>query len=255
MVVVAHPDDEAFCSGWLCRLAEQGVEIRVLCLTRGEGKAIPGLSREEIGRVRSREMENACAILGVREVRFLDYEDPTAWEYRTFAPKVSLTGLAEALIQHLSLFQPGLVITHGCAGEYGHPAHMLANSAALRAARQLRPSLRQPLFVATTNAWHPDHSIPAILNREDRAHLQHHSTPAQNQRRLLALQAHRTQWEVFEKFAGGTLRDFIDRTAIENYRLRVFLPAGLSNPPVSAPRVEPGAPPVPSGRTAGESVR
>ena len=37
VVVVAHPDDEVFCSGLLIQLVEHGAHVKVLCLTKGEG--------------------------------------------------------------------------------------------------------------------------------------------------------------------------------------------------------------------------
>src|SRR5688572_8059093 len=76
VVVVAHPDDEVFCSGLICELKQQGTRVRVLCLTRGEGGPCGGYDREELGRIRSNEMKESCDVLGVDELVFLGHIDP-----------------------------------------------------------------------------------------------------------------------------------------------------------------------------------
>ena len=52
VVVVAHPDDEVFCSGLICALKHLGCHVTVLCLTRGEGGPCDGFPREELGEIR-----------------------------------------------------------------------------------------------------------------------------------------------------------------------------------------------------------
>lgn len=230
-LVVSHPDDETFCSGLLCQLAGQGADIRVLCLTRGEGGPACGVDRAKLDEIRSLEMEEACAVLGIREVQFLDYTDPPAWKFRTFAPRVGVSDLSDHLLTCLSAFEPCLIITHGSAGEYWHPAHFLTHRATLRAAARLRRRLGRTVVVATANAWQPDHPLPHILNRDDPPHLRHRATPQQTLLRLRALRVHESQRSVFEEFTGGTIGDFIDRTTVENYRLRIFRAAGETRLP------------------------
>ena len=58
----------------MARYATEGVEVSLLCATRGEA-GIKGVSPEEAARVREQELRAACAALGVSEVHFLSYRD------------------------------------------------------------------------------------------------------------------------------------------------------------------------------------
>ncbi len=79
LVVVAHPDDEAFgCGSVLARAARSGMRTAVLCATRGElGEPAPGsgVSRADLGRVREAELRAAGSLLGVGRVDLLDFTD------------------------------------------------------------------------------------------------------------------------------------------------------------------------------------
>src|SRR6185295_3953971 len=80
MAVLAHPDDESLgIGGTLALYAAQGVATYLVTATRGErgwrGDAASDPGLEALGRVRSAELEAAAAILGVREVAYLNYID------------------------------------------------------------------------------------------------------------------------------------------------------------------------------------
>src|SRR5436190_23132113 len=79
LVVIAHPDDEALgVDGTMARAIEEGHEVTVVCATRGEVGEIsdPAIATPEtLGEVREQEMRDAMAVLGVTDVRFLDYRD------------------------------------------------------------------------------------------------------------------------------------------------------------------------------------
>ncbi|HEX6640496.1 MAG TPA: PIG-L family deacetylase, partial [Thermoanaerobaculia bacterium] len=81
LAVLAHPDDESLGNGGaLAKYAAEGVQCSLVCATRGErgryfDPELPRPSDEEVGRVRERELRNAAAALGVRDVAFLDYID------------------------------------------------------------------------------------------------------------------------------------------------------------------------------------
>ena len=79
LVVVAHPDDEAFgCGSLLAHASAHGVASTVVCATRGElGEPSPasGLSRQELPAAREAELREACRLLGVERVELLDYVD------------------------------------------------------------------------------------------------------------------------------------------------------------------------------------
>ncbi len=120
LAVFAHPDDESFiCGGSLAKYAAEGVEITVVSATRGEmGRRMgnpPYLNRETLAAAREIELRQACAHLGVHELKFLDIRDKTV----EFINEEQLIGRIEALMQEL---QPEVVITfHETLG--GHPDH------------------------------------------------------------------------------------------------------------------------------------
>jgi LmbE family N-acetylglucosaminyl deacetylase len=77
LVVVAHPDDAEFMAGGtVARWAREGTAVHYCVLTDGSaGSNEPGMTREELARIREREQRAAAAVLGVREVTFLGFPD------------------------------------------------------------------------------------------------------------------------------------------------------------------------------------
>lgn len=77
LAVYAHPDDpEISCGGTLASWAGAGAEVHVLVCARGEkGCADPGPGPDEVARLRTREMEEAGAVLGLAGRRRLDLDD------------------------------------------------------------------------------------------------------------------------------------------------------------------------------------
>ena len=79
LAVLAHPDDETFgMGGTLAYYAQQGVEVYLVCATRGEvGEVEPEMMQgfSSKGELREHELRCAAKTLGIREVYFLDYRD------------------------------------------------------------------------------------------------------------------------------------------------------------------------------------
>lgn len=133
MAIFAHPDDEGAVSGALYYYATRGVEVTLVCATRGEVGEIsdPSLATPEtLGEVRQRELAKSCAALKVRNLEFLDFRDS------------GMVGTAEnedprALIQAnpdeaigrivglMRQYQPDVIITFEPFGWYGHPDHQI----------------------------------------------------------------------------------------------------------------------------------
>jgi len=138
LCVVSHPDDETMLTGGtLAMLAKRGLEIHVLCATRGQGGE-PGdppiVERTQLGATREQELRCAARALGITGVHLLDYRDPPVGSKGQLFP---YTHRPDELIQQITTvvrqLQPALLITHGSDGEYHHPAHILTHRAVLEA--------------------------------------------------------------------------------------------------------------------------
>lgn len=160
LVAIAHPDDETFgIGGTMARLRREGWGVTVVCATRGEVGEIsdPSLATPEtLGEVRERELRAACAVLGVEDVRFLDYRDsgmpgtPENADPRALynaEPAAAVEAFA-ALIREL---RPDLVITWDPSGGYGHPDHLAVHRHATAAFAQeaARPDGPRALYYTT----------------------------------------------------------------------------------------------------------
>lgn len=132
MAIFAHPDDEGAMSGTLAQYAENGVEVMLVCGTRGEVGEIsdPSLATPEtLGEVRQKELETACAALGIQHLEWLDYRDsgmqgtPENEDQRALinADPAAIKGQMQGLIES---FSPDIVVTFEPFGWYGHPDHI-----------------------------------------------------------------------------------------------------------------------------------
>jgi len=214
VVVVAHPDDEVFCSGLICELKHLGCHVTVLCLTRGEGGPCDGFSREELGEIRSVEMRESCDELGVDALVFLGHIDPVAKGFKVYAPDVSVEALARQIREYIE--GADLVLSHGSSGEYWHPAHLLV----FGAVKEVIDSIGEPTPTwMTFLARQIGHPLPDLVNWDDPAFLRVDNAPYQDARRR-SLECHRSQLGLFGRFAGGDHGDFIRLTAREAYALQ-----------------------------------
>ncbi|MEC5129271.1 PIG-L deacetylase family protein [Verrucomicrobiales bacterium BCK34] len=214
LVVIAHPDDETFCSGMICALKANGAEVTVICMTRGEGGPTGGVKREDLGRVREKEMMAACDALKVDRLVFLDHVDPIGGVYRVFAPDVSVEQLADEIRPYFS--EVDLVISHGSSGEYWHAAHLLAHSAVRKVLGE--DGAEAPLWI-TFLARDGKHLLPHLINEDDEAALRIDASGFHAER-LAALDCHVTQRSLFRRFAGGETDDFVQCTSRESYCLQ-----------------------------------
>ena len=118
LVVLAHPDDEAFAvGGTLARWAEAGVDIHLACATAGEaGRGNDGETAQLLADLRTQELHRSATILGIRHVHLLGFPDGGL-------DSSDSQGIASirALMDHV---QPGVCVTFGAEGVTGHPDHV-----------------------------------------------------------------------------------------------------------------------------------
>jgi LmbE family N-acetylglucosaminyl deacetylase len=198
LCLVAHPDDETIlCGGTLALLADRGVAVHVVCLTRGEGGEMgepPLCDRAALGEVRARELACAVQQLGGRSLAFLGYMDPVVGaDGQVYAPEHDPAVLHAQIGDHLRRTDAKVLITHGSQGEYGHPAHRLLHAAALFAAAALGPAA--PL-VYSFAAQHASHPYSRLANARDLADVVLDIEPYLPQKEAAAL-CHATQNALF----------------------------------------------------------
>ncbi len=212
LCIVAHPDDETMlCGGSLAALAGHGLDVRVLCATRGEGGELgepPLGTRQELGRIREREMRCACRALGARFVDFLDYVDPLVGPDNALYPYTDdPEGLVAQIGDQVRRVGPDVLLTHGGDGDYGHPAHVLTHQAVRRAFG--RSQVRYLYTFCADVPGLDDH----IFNPSEPAHLvlELEGTPWLDAKEAGAL-CHRTQHGLFKRRRNAqTVREILRR--------------------------------------------
>jgi len=145
LAVLAHPDDESFgMGGTLALYASRGVEVHLVCATRGEvGEATPELLKgfESIAKLRESELRCAAGILGLAGVHFLDYRDsgmpgsPDNTHPQALAAQ-PLDDVAANVVCYIRQLKPQVVLTFDPIGGYRHPDHIAIQRATVRAFEQ-----------------------------------------------------------------------------------------------------------------------
>jgi LmbE family N-acetylglucosaminyl deacetylase len=132
VAVVAHPDDlEYGVASAVARWTGQGKEVVYVLATRGEA-GIAGMNPDQAGPLRVEEERRSAAVVGVREVEFLDHQDGLV-EYGT--------GLRRDLAAAFRRLNPDVVITTsfdltwGEEGPVNHADHRAVGVAVLDACR------------------------------------------------------------------------------------------------------------------------
>jgi hypothetical protein len=93
MFIFPHPDDEITVAGTMSKLASQGVETTLICLTKGEQGATGGLvEAARLAEARATELKEAAAILQVDHLEILDFPDGKIAEVNSDLIKVSAFG-------------------------------------------------------------------------------------------------------------------------------------------------------------------
>jgi len=138
LAVLAHPDDESFgMGGTLTLYAQQGVEVHLVCATRGEvGEIAPEYldGFETIAERREYELRCAASKLGLAGVHFLDYRDsgmPGSVEnsHPRALAAAPLEQVAEKIAHHIRKLGPQVVLTFDPIGGYKHPDHIAVHKA------------------------------------------------------------------------------------------------------------------------------
>lgn len=133
MAIFAHPDDESLaCGGLLALCAGQGMDLSLVCATRGEGggSGAGATSPDELADQRVAELGCAADELGISKVIVLDFEDG-------MLPWVDGDDLKDALTGLLIERTPDVVVTFDEDGLYWHPDHLAVHHATNEAVASL----------------------------------------------------------------------------------------------------------------------
>ena len=134
LTIFAHPDDESLaCGGIIIRCSEAGVPVDVVCVTRGEASPLTQQGSDSVAATRSRELHDAAAVLGVRNVFLLDYPDGgLPWLDAELGSRLEAD--ITAIVRRE---RPEAVITFGEDGLYWHPDHIALHERTIAAVTAL----------------------------------------------------------------------------------------------------------------------
>ncbi|WP_248926254.1 PIG-L deacetylase family protein [Paenibacillus hamazuiensis] len=192
----AHPDDETFlCSCLIRKLADAQVPVSLLLATKGDAGYKNGyvkdlnLTREQLGAIRVREMEEAARILGIPQeaVQFLDFPDGQLQEAD---PDEFLRQVTAFLQRH----EPQVVVTFPPDGGNGHRDHIAISQVTTKAVLGGGGPSVQKLYYCSSPALELSGHLPSV--RLDTADMW--------AMKAEALKAHRSQLLAIER-AFGTL--------------------------------------------------
>lgn len=167
----AHPDDEIFGTGGTFSLyAEQGVDIYLVCATRGEVGEIsePHLATPDtIAQVREAELTCAARTLGAHPPIFLGYRDSgMAGTPENDDPRAFINAPADAVVAQLVAVMrrlcPVAVVTFDPKGGYGHPDHIAIHKHTVAAFAKAGDATFRPDLGA---AWQPSRLFYRAMSR------------------------------------------------------------------------------------------
>lgn len=161
LAVFAHPDDEVFAAGGvLAKYGSLGVHTVLLCATRGEVGEIsdPALATAEtLADVRTGELQQAVAALGIHELHFLGFRDsgmvgtPENEDARSLH-KADSDEVVRRIVRLMRTVKPDIVITHDPTGGYGHPDHIAVCKHVTTAFKVVSDANR---FIEVGPVWQP----------------------------------------------------------------------------------------------------
>ncbi len=141
VVIVAHPDDEAFGSGGtLTKYAQEGVDVHLIVATQGEVGSVVNPAIEPThpkSILRERELRQACREFGVKELHLLGYVDG---QTAIVPPSEAVYKIVKLLRQ----IKPQVVLTFGPDGIYGHFDHLVVHRWAMAAVELAAETDRWP---------------------------------------------------------------------------------------------------------------
>jgi bacillithiol biosynthesis deacetylase BshB2 len=141
--IYPHPDDETFGkAGALALHAREGAEITLVCATLGQMGRRMGkpffANRETLSKIREKELREACAAIGIHDLRLWRMQDKTL----QFEDPEELADRVEAVLKEV---KPEVVYTY--YPKYAvHPDHDALAEAAMIAIKRLSKNERPLIY-------------------------------------------------------------------------------------------------------------
>ncbi|RXJ04071.1 bacillithiol biosynthesis deacetylase BshB2 [Anaerobacillus alkaliphilus] len=209
LVVFPHPDDESFGpGGTIAEYTQSGIPVTYACLTLGEmGRNMgtpPFANRETLPLLRKEELADACAILGINDLRMLGYRDKTV----EFEDEDKVIASIKEIINEI---KPSLIITH-YPGHGVHPDHDATGHATVEAVRQL-PVAERP----TVHCMAITKERERVLGKPDVVK----DVSETMDTKIAAIKAHRSQTEAIFKQSSNqkvNLRNWLTEEQFWTYR-------------------------------------
>ncbi len=157
LVIFPHPDDEAFgVSGTIAQHTKKGLPVTYICLTLGQmGRNMgnpPFATRESLPLIRQKELEDACAAVGIQDLRQFGFRDKTVeFEDEKFLTDQFLAVIEEVKPTRLITFYPGYSV---------HPDHEATARAVVRAVGSM-PEMDRPELLCVAFAKNSEEDLGA----------------------------------------------------------------------------------------------
>ncbi|MCR2807113.1 bacillithiol biosynthesis deacetylase BshB2 [Paenibacillus soyae] len=186
LVVLPHPDDEAFClSGTLAKEISAGAHVTYACLTLGEmGRNMgvpPFANRVTLKDIRKLELEASCEAIGIQDLRMLgfhdkmiEFEDPQLLDEKLGAL------LEEVRPDQVFTFYPGYSV---------HPDHDACGAAVVRSIAKLPAGERPPVYCMAFSRNHEEEIGQPDVFVDVRDYMP---------QKLASIRAHRSQFQAPE---------------------------------------------------------
>ncbi len=142
LAVLAHPDDETFgTGGTLAIYAQRGVQVHLICATRGEAGAVDPeylQGYRSVAALREAELRCAAGLLGLAGVYFLGYRDSGMPgspdnQHPDALAAAPLDEVAAKITTYIRRLHPQVVVTFDPMGGYRHPDHIAVHQATVKA--------------------------------------------------------------------------------------------------------------------------
>tara|TARA_Y100001936_G_scaffold112067_1_gene110147 strand:- start:678 stop:1427 length:750 start_codon:yes stop_codon:yes gene_type:complete len=144
--IFAHPDDETTSSsGTMMKWVKNNNEAYIITGTRGEegtlGTGDLKIKREDLGKVREKELRHNLDLYGAKPPYIFDYRDQ---DLDKETPEV----LAKKILTILKKISPDIIVTFGPTGISNHPDHIAIHKSAVIAYKYYKSDTNQnPLLI------------------------------------------------------------------------------------------------------------